>query len=229
MRHAIPLLVLLAAAACGGSPTVAPDPAPPEFQDIGPGEPVPFVRLTSVPCYWSNFTAAGVTVATTEEEWTLLRARLGCQFSTVPSIGATDFDREAVAVVALGLRGVVGFRVEVDRVVRYPTHLRFHATEHAPGSLCVVLPAVTAPVEVVRIPRETLPAVVTLQTITRSCRSPGRQRRALAAPSPASRSRTDVTPSRSKRSTVAAREAGSTATSPVCGAVSRRKAPAICE
>jgi hypothetical protein len=71
--------------------------------------------------------------------------------SQVPALPAIDFDAEMVVIAAAGWRGAQGFDFTIEAVHVDGDVLRVYVLEHWPS--CASLPAPSAPVHVVRIPR----------------------------------------------------------------------------
>lgn len=87
------------------------------------------------------------------EEWAAAWAGIFAHYapSQVPALPAVDFDSEMVVIAAAGWRGAQGFDFAIEAVRIDGDVLRVYVLEHWPS--CASLPAPSAPVHVVRIPR----------------------------------------------------------------------------
>jgi hypothetical protein len=86
--------------------------------------------------------------AALESAWRVLHA--GNQGAELPSV---DFARSTLALIAVGERPTGGHALRVDRVTRQGNTAVVHYTMTRPGPSCMTTQAITAPVELISMPR----------------------------------------------------------------------------
>jgi hypothetical protein len=100
-------------------------------------------------------------------EWQRTWAQLRSPEATAPDV---DFQREMVVVVAAGRRNSGGFDIAVQAVHARAHHLEVVVRTTEPGEGCVVTGLLTSPVDVVVLPRSSLPVRFRLLTRVEPCR-----------------------------------------------------------
>ena len=143
------------AAACAGLPSLGD----PDLDELEPGgEPLAISRLEQQPpILYSGMGQAERTVVDDQMEWEQVWSRLWHNTQPRPYAPVVDFARELVIVAAMGARPTGGYTIQVDEARTYADHVTVHAIETSPGRTCVTTQAFTAPVDVVKIPRTSLP------------------------------------------------------------------------
>jgi hypothetical protein len=97
--------------------------------------------------------------------WTEL---VGRRAATTP-VPAVDFGREMIVFVSMGSRPTGGYAVTIERITRAPNALVVSAVYRSPGPRCGVGQAVSAPVDVVLVPRMDLPLRFVARDSTADC------------------------------------------------------------
>lgn len=160
-------LLLVAAwfmAACrpGGEADVSlriPEKASPvEFEGVlgdasplrGPEEPARLVFRSSGP--WSEF-------------WTALTRRAGLR----PARPTVDFDREIVIAAAMGERSTGGYAISVRGVYESGGRIYVDVLETVPGPGCMLIQAVTSPLDLIRVWRTGAEVVFVESTEIQTC------------------------------------------------------------
>jgi hypothetical protein len=87
--------------------------------------------------------------------------------SQVPPLPAVDFAADVVLLAGAGLRGAQGFSYTIEHVRADAGTLRVYVLEHYPH--CGTLPAMSAPVHAVRVPRGATTAEFTLTVRQPTC------------------------------------------------------------
>jgi hypothetical protein len=72
---------------------------------------------------------------------------------SLPPAPSVDFTRDMVLVVAMGLRPTGGYRISVDAVYRAHGGVFVVVREISPGAGAMVTQVLTAPLDLVRVPR----------------------------------------------------------------------------
>ncbi len=117
-------------------------------QSMQAGSPVPFVTV-------ARGVHSGVkerldaTVRTTEA-WAVLWARHSGASVAPPPV---DFSAEMIVAVFAGGRSTSGYEVEITEVVAIDGELRVTYRERRPPGGAIVLPALTSPFHIIRLPR----------------------------------------------------------------------------
>ncbi len=78
--------------------------------------------------------------------------------SAIPPVPEIDFSREMVVVAAMGQRGSSAYGIIIDGACEVADHLEVFVRS-INGRRCTALAIMTAPVDVVRLPRTDLPVV----------------------------------------------------------------------
>ncbi len=145
-RLTIHAAVLVLAAACVGNGV---DDEEDDGFPVG-AVVVPTDRLASE--QYSGIEQRQRRVIRSESEWSAFWAALYERQTPRPPRPDIDFDDEVAIVAALGERPTAGYAIEIGRVYRTPAGLVAEVVETAPAPDCVLAQAVTAPVDVVRVP-----------------------------------------------------------------------------
>jgi len=149
MRRLVVTAVILAATGCS-------HPVSPE----GPGTLLPVVRLTSEARAYSTFSAiesaqqlvlrdSGALAQWWAVAWRTL--------SPMPAVPDVDFTREMVVIVALGSKPTSGYDVVIESATLERDGIVVVARTASPPGSAVLLPAVTHPVDIARLPLRTDP------------------------------------------------------------------------
>jgi hypothetical protein len=83
-----------------------------------------------------------------EAAWRILNA--GSQGGEPPAV---DFGKSTLVLIALGEHSTGGYALHVDRVTRQGSAAVVHYTVTRPGAGCMTTQAITAPVELISMPR----------------------------------------------------------------------------
>jgi len=86
------------------------------------------------------------------EAWASLWAEIHRNLSPTPPLPAVDFEREMVVAAALGTRPSGGYGITIDSARHRGDVLEIHVRQWRPGGDCAVTAALTAPVDLVRLP-----------------------------------------------------------------------------
>jgi protease stability complex PrcB-like protein len=138
------MVVMLAASGC--SHAVSPD---------GPGTPLPVVRLTTEPRAFSSYSAIEspqqlvLRDAAAVAQWWAAAWRTMSQPPTMPQI---DFMREMVVVAALGSKPTSGYDVVIESATLERNGIVVVVRTASPPGSAVLLPVVTHPVDIARLP-----------------------------------------------------------------------------
>lgn len=149
-----------AATGCAELPSISPEP------DLGElvGDPVQLVRLQEYfPAPNSGFDAQARLVVTSQAEWEATWRHVWHGHSPVPATPAVDFEREVVLVAAMGSRSSGGYHIQLQQAAAQSNRVVVRVIETSPGSRCFTTAALTEPVDVVRLPRTSLP--IDFQTV----------------------------------------------------------------
>ncbi|MFN2400652.1 MAG: protease complex subunit PrcB family protein [Gemmatimonadaceae bacterium] len=117
---------------------------------------VPIVRLRTEPysfSYFSGMDAPARLVVRDALVWRAVWNQIFRSQSPVPELPVVDFSREMLVVVALGTRNSGGYSILVDRATEAGGALEFTIRSVSPGEACVVIAALTQPVDIARLAR----------------------------------------------------------------------------
>jgi len=119
----------------------------------------------------SPIAEAEVRVLRDQAAWAATWRALQPEPAARPVPPAVDFAREMVVVVAIGERSSGGHAVRVDGVSDAPDGGGFvlHVTRTTPGEGCMTTMAITAPVDVVRMPRMEGPVRLEARDVAVAC------------------------------------------------------------
>ncbi len=149
--------VLVLAAGCT-IPREAPVTDPTRTTGSGAGaDSVPLRRLDEAAAFRYN---AGLDQPAREvvrdaAAWSALWPRIAGPAGPPHAAPAVDFGREMVLVAAMGQRPTGGYSIEIASVTAAGGELVANVVEQRPGPRCGTTQALTAPVDVVAIPRST--------------------------------------------------------------------------
>ena len=120
---------------------------------------VPHARLPGLGDYryWSGVNDSLRVVVTDSATWRRLWDRIQRGASPAAPLPEIDFRRESLILTALGARGSTGYGIAVDSVLRSGARVDsavvVHVTKWRPVAGAAVGAVMTAPLDVVRIPR----------------------------------------------------------------------------
>jgi hypothetical protein len=102
----------------------------------------------------SGFTGPEQLVLRDQAAWQAAWARLH-EGMVAPALPTVDFTREMVVLLALGERSSGGHQVRFDGITASGADATVRYTITEPGAGCMTTQAMTAPVDIVRVPRAT--------------------------------------------------------------------------
>jgi hypothetical protein len=105
----------------------------------------------------SGITTSGARTARDESEWRSLWADHARISVPPPALPAVDFDVHTAVLVSLGTRATGGYSLTVEGARVEGEQLVLDARETAPPEGSILTQALTAPYEIVLVPRTTLP------------------------------------------------------------------------
>jgi len=103
------------------------------------------------------------------QAWSALWAQIVANHSPTPPVPSIDFSREMLIVAAMGTRNTGGYSIKVESVSGSSTELVATVTATSPGRSCMTTQALTAPVDIVRVPRSELPVRFVEQRSVNEC------------------------------------------------------------
>jgi hypothetical protein len=136
----------------GGAPVdgaSAGAPTPPRADSMSPAQPSG-TRIASAST--SGFTTPEQLVLRDQAVWQAAWSRLH-EGMVAPPLPAVDFAREMVVLLALGERSSGGHRIRFDGITVAGANATVRFTITEPGADCMTTQVMTAPVDVVRVPR----------------------------------------------------------------------------
>ena len=116
----------------------------------------------------SGFTGPEQLVVRDQAGWQGAWTRLH-EGMVAPALPAVDFAREMVIVLALGERSSGGHQVRFDGITASGSDATVRYTITEPGANCMTTQAMTAPVDIVRVPRATGTVRFEPKTVRTSC------------------------------------------------------------
>ena len=125
-------------------------------QVIAPGTPIELTRITpNAPSivYYSGLVEPARMVIDDPGALASVWARVFANGSELPPLPKVDFRRERVIVAALGGRATGGYGIELAGANLQGDEIVVDVVSTSPGGNCVVTEALTAPVDIARIPR----------------------------------------------------------------------------
>ena len=87
------------------------------------------------------------------DTWVRTWNDINSRISPVPALPEVDFTKEMVLVAAIGSRPSSGFEVVFTGAAEAGEVVTIDVESRSPGPTCIMLPVVTAPVDLARIPR----------------------------------------------------------------------------
>jgi hypothetical protein len=169
------LAALLALAACAPAPQPEgamdpPSAAPPADVRGGPIPPRRFDDATSSRFRsQSGLAEAGQQVVRDAGAWSALWARITRGSGPDAGLPAVDFGREMVLVAAMGRRATGGYTVTIEAVDEAGGEWVARVAEQSPGPRCGTTQAVTAPADVVVVPRTDRPIRWAVRQVVHDC------------------------------------------------------------
>jgi len=146
---------------------------PQRLQEVtNPGKSVTVTRLvvtfgTNTTAIWNGRLDRGRIVVRDRETWDSIWKRLFNPTPTYPPLPEIDFSREMLVVVAMGEQPSGGYRILVKSAHDLGNRTEVEVQSMSP---CGLAPAIlTAPIDIVRIPRSELP--VTFREVDVKCES----------------------------------------------------------
>jgi hypothetical protein len=144
--------------------------------DVHSGTPVPVTPLIPRKCPSCSFTDnSGLKeklrlVIRDRGAWRRVWNEIYSPSYSLPKLREIDFSREMVVVAALGTRGSSGYGIVVDRASEQDRQLELHVVSRSPGRNCPALAVMTAPVDIVRLPRIEASAVFQENDVVDECK-----------------------------------------------------------
>jgi hypothetical protein len=130
--------------------------------------PLQLIRFATGPAPYlsfSGYTQATTVVVRDQQTWQSAWQQIYQNSGSTPPLPAVDFAREMVVIAATGGDGIVlADASEADGIVIVS------GIQWRPGSNCVVLAVITAPVDLARMPRRDGPVYVAIASEVRDCR-----------------------------------------------------------
>lgn len=149
----IPVLAVLAGA-CSELPTLGQDPE----RNALEGESVQLVRFEEYfPAYDSGFGEQARLVVQNQAQWEAAWQRTWHNHSPVPPAPAVDFGAHVVVLAAMGSRPTGGYSIRVEDAAARSDHVVVRVIETSPGRSCFTTQAFSEPVDIVKLPRTSLP------------------------------------------------------------------------
>lgn len=90
--------------------------------------------------------------------WSKIWLNVVMGHSPTPPLPPVDFDRETIAIAAMGQRATGGYIISIDSAAAAGDTVTLVVTEHSPGRTCGTTAALSSPVAIARIfrPRATV-------------------------------------------------------------------------
>jgi hypothetical protein len=166
-------------AAVGGAFTLAlctgcRDAAGPTVTDLGSRTAVwvPDSAAVLGHAYYSGYAIATHAVVSDRFTWAATWERFWGSLEPKPPVPTVDFATERVLLVALGGRYSGGYDIAVDSVVGYQGGATVYITGRSPGQGCFVTAALTAPAQLVLLPRPVEPVAFQERDVATPCPCP---------------------------------------------------------
>jgi hypothetical protein len=167
-------MAVAVSATCSGNEAPAGalrPPAAPDAQQPAARQPVALTRLAPGAEPLSSFSGLSERtrlVVRDAAEWKQAWSRIwGSQ--TPPALPAVDFTREMVIIAGTGTRSSGGHRIAIDSAYIEGGTLHVVVRTEAPGANCLTSQALTAPVDVARVPRSEGQVTFSEMEASRSC------------------------------------------------------------
>ena len=108
-------------------------------------------------------------VIDTPEAWTRVWSQIVASHGPKPALPRVDFEREIIVVAAMGQRSSGGYTISIDSATRAGDAIILSVTERSPGRTCGTTAALTAPVALARLSRQSGPIRFSERTATTNC------------------------------------------------------------
>jgi hypothetical protein len=136
------------------------------------GDVIPVTRLRVEPytfTYNSGLTDSARIVVQDANTWAATWTAIWSRHSPQPALPTIDFSQEMLVVAALGTRSSGGYGIFVDSAYQRADHIEVVIRKVSPGSRCIVTAALSAPVDVARLPRSSQPVRYRERSVVRNC------------------------------------------------------------
>jgi len=117
----------------------------------------------------SGLDERGQFVARDAVEWASIWQRVHARSRPSPPPPEVDFGREIVVVAAVGRQRSGGYAIRIDRAYLEGAKTIIVVREESPASGCVVVAAMTSPVDIARLPALDGPVEFRVESIVRDC------------------------------------------------------------
>jgi hypothetical protein len=117
----------------------------------------------------SGFGDPGQYVLRDQAAWGDLWKRVHARSHPVPPLPEIDFGREIVVVVALGHRPSSGYAIRVGHAYKEGPKTVVVVQTESPAAGCIVLAAMTSPVDIARLPAPDGPVEFRIESTIRDC------------------------------------------------------------
>lgn len=104
------------------------------------------------------------------EAWRDVWKRIYSLMSPTPPLPEVDFSKEMLVVVSLGGRGTGGYAIIIDGACERDDKLEVTVRSVSPGKNCMTTQALTAPVDIVRVPKTQRSVVFRENEIVHDCK-----------------------------------------------------------
>jgi hypothetical protein len=163
------IVVIIAAAAVTGGCTSGSSSA----DKRGADAPMTVQRLDSTYANYYRYNSAledsARYVVRSRDEWTALWNRIVANHGPKPAVPEIDFEKEMLLVAAMGTKTTGGYSIEIEAVDRDSSAITVSVRGRSPGKNCGTTAALTAPGDIVRIPRSDHPGRFVEETIGPDC------------------------------------------------------------
>lgn len=171
MRFASRTLIVLLATSCSPTPNQAPNEGPPLENAVNPPPAMQSLdsSLQNYYRYSSGLSDSARLVIRDAQAWSELWIRIVENHEPAPATPQVDFSREMLIVAAMGTRSSGGHSIAITGVTTDAAGVTVTVMGRKPGPTCMTTMALTAPVDIVRIPRTDLPVRFVEQLSVSSC------------------------------------------------------------
>lgn len=172
--HSALVAVLALAAGCTPpQPGSAMDATPSPAGSAGAADTLPLRRFDESAAasfrYASGLAEPTRVVVRDAEAWSAMWTRITADHRPATAAPAVDFGREMLLVAALGRRATGGYSVRIESVSNAGGELVARVAEQRPGPRCGVTQALTAPADVVALPRSSLGVRWVVREVVTDC------------------------------------------------------------
>ena len=162
-------ILLCLAVACNPAATPTPDEGVPRRQP-GPMTMQPLdSTLHSYYRYSSGYPDSARLIVRDNSAWSTLWTRIVSNHGPTPATPAIDFANEMVIAVAMGTRSSGGYTIRIAAVEQRTDDIAVTVVSTSPGRSCGTTAALTAPMDIVRVPRSDLPVRFIEQATVHDC------------------------------------------------------------